>query len=127
MTFAAADAEAAGPNSYPQDQKCTLSDFSYEANQHAPFKLPVHPMLAAAISNPDIHVSQPTSLQVDDMHSPCESETRDDADPGTTAAKRKIYRSRFSKMSEIEKSVEHTLDAMFFKTSKYDMTTGRSM
>ena len=56
VTFAAADAEAADPSAEPQDQKCTHSvDVSDEASQHALFKLPVHPMIAAAMSNPDTH------------------------------------------------------------------------
>ena len=69
-----------------------------------------------------IHLSQPTSLQVDDMHSPCTSETRDDADPGTAAAQSK----RFKKMTETDKTMEHTLNTMFYKTSKYCTVTGRS-
>ena len=64
---------------------------------------------------------QPTLLQADDMHSPCTSETRDDADMGT------VMRSkRFTSMMEADKNMELNLDAMFFKTSKYNTTTGRS-
>ena len=56
------------------------------------------------------------------MHSPCTSETRDDANPGTVAAQSK----RFTKMTEVDKTMEHTLDSKFYKTSKYNTTTGRS-
>ena len=63
----------------------------------------------------------PTLLQADDKHSSYISETRDYADKGTGHKSK-----RFTSMMEADKIVELNLDALFFKTSKYDTITGRS-
>ena len=61
---------------------------------------------------------KPNLLQADDIHSPCTSETHDDAT--TTQG------GRFIGMIEVEKIMELALDAYFYKTSKYDTKTRRS-
>ena len=61
---------------------------------------------------------KPALLQADDMHSPCTSDTHEDATS--------TQGGRFIGMILVEKIMELALDAYFYKTSKYDTRTRRT-
>ena len=89
-------------------------DRNDEMNLGPAFKLPVLPMIAAALQNPgQVHPSAAA-----DMSEASEPPEDDEGSPAQG--------KRFDSMSDPDKNRERTLEQLFYKTAKFNPKSGRS-